>query len=486
MKILNNILNRVPLTRIIGRTDCEITELCLDSRYVKPGFLFAAIKGSQTDGHHFIESAIENGASAILCETLPIAVHPLVTYIVSSNAAASLGEIAANFYDRPTEQLKLIGITGTNGKTTVSTILYELLERMGYPCGLISTVVNKIHEEEVPSTHTTPDVVTLNALLARMVEKGCGYAFMEVSSHALEQGRVAGVSFSGAVFTNLTHDHLDYHKTFDQYRDAKKKLFDHLSIDAFALTNKDDKNGMVMLQNSRCARYAYSLKAPSDFKGKLIEQDFEGMELEINGESAWYRLVGTFNAYNLMAAYATAFLLEFAPMDIIRFLTMIPNVAGRFDTLRSKNRITGIVDYAHTPDALKNVLQTINDIRSRNEQLITIVGCGGNRDAEKRPIMGGIAGEMSDRVVLTSDNPRNEDAEEILKEMMAGVAPQNFKKVLKISDREEAIKTALSLAKGGDIILLAGKGHEKYQEIKGTKHPFDDRAKLAYYMEMLS
>jgi UDP-N-acetylmuramoyl-L-alanyl-D-glutamate--2,6-diaminopimelate ligase len=478
MKALSNIVPSKIILQHVGPADCDVTGLTLDSRKVQSGFVFAAIKGTLTDGHAYIEKAIELGASVILVETLPTKLNASITYLVCADVMEVLGQIAAAFYDHPSEKLIIIGVTGTNGKTTVCSLLFDLFEQMGFACGLISTVVNKVHLKAIPATHTTPDVVTLNELFALMVEEGCTYAFMEVSSHALHQKRVAGVNFSGAVFTNLTHDHLDYHGTFEHYRDAKKLLFDNLSRDAFALTNKDDKNGAFMVQNTKAPKYTYGLNVAADFKGKLIENDFEGMLLQVGDIEAWYHLVGKFNASNLLAVYGVAFLLDFEPEEIIRNLTILKRVEGRFETMRASNNLTGIIDYAHTPDALKNVLQTIDEIRSRNEQLTCVVGCGGNRDAEKRPIMAAIACEFADKVILTSDNPRNENPEDILNEMMQGVPPQYFKKVLKISDREEAIKVAVSLSSGGDIILIAGKGHEKYQEIKGVKHPFDDKVKL--------
>lgn len=478
MKALINIVPHKLILQHVGAADCQISGLTLDSRKVSKDYLFAAIKGTLTDGHTFIAKAVDLGASVILVETLPTELNEEVVYLVCADVMEVLGQMAAAFYDHPSEKLSIIGVTGTNGKTTVCSLLFDLFEQMGFACGLISTVVNKVHNKEIPATHTTPDVVTLNELFALMVEEGCTYAFMEVSSHALHQKRVAGVNFSGAVFTNLTHDHLDYHGTFEHYRDAKKLLFDNLSRDAFALTNKDDKNGMFMVQNTKAPKYTYGLNVAADFKGRLIENDFEGMLLQVGEIEAWYHLVGRFNASNLLAVYGVAFMLDFEPEEIIRKLTVLNRVPGRFETFRSANNLTGIIDYAHTPDALKNVLQTIGDIRSRNEQLTCVVGCGGNRDAEKRPIMAAIACEFADKVIFTSDNPRNENPEDILNEMMKGVPPQYFKKVLKISDREEAIKVAVSLSSGGDIILIAGKGHEKYQEINGVKHPFDDKVKL--------
>ncbi len=486
MKALSEILPAGLIQQQIGPSEATIKGLTLDSRKVSEGFVFAALKGTLTDGNTFIDKAIELGAIVIIVTELPSQLSASVTYLVCTDAMEVLGNMAASFYDNPSEKLNIIGVTGTNGKTTVCSLLFDLFEQMGFACGLISTVVNKVHLQEIPATHTTPDVVTLNELFALMVAEGCTYAFMEVSSHALDQKRVAGVNFSGAVFTNLTHDHLDYHKTFENYRDAKKLLFDNLNRDAFALVNKDDKNGMFMVQNTKAPKYTYGLNVSADFKGRLIENDFEGMLLQVGDIEAWYHLVGKFNASNLLAVYGVAFLLGFEPDEIVRNLTVLKRVPGRFETFKSTNNLTGIIDYAHTPDALKNVLQTIGEIRSRNEQLTCVVGCGGNRDAEKRPLMAAIACELADKVILTSDNPRNENPEDILNEMMKGVPPQYFKKVLKISDREEAIKVAVSLSTSGDIILVAGKGHEKYQEINGVKHPFDDKIKLQQAITLIN
>lgn len=473
MKTLQELLSAVNCN-VIGRTDISITGMTLDSREVKPGYLFVAVKGSISDGHTFIPKAIENGAVAILCETTP----PFsdITILQSDDARQAAGLMASAFYDHPSKKLKLAGVTGTNGKTTVATLMYRLFTALGNRCGLLSTVENVIDSEIIPATHTTPDPIRLNELLARMVDKGCDYCFMEVSSHAIHQERIAGLDFDLGIFTNITHDHLDYHHTFDAYLAAKRKFFDDLKPEASALTNRDDRNGQVMLQNTRATRYTYALHHVADFQAKIIEHDFGGMLLKIGKHEAWFRLVGKFNAYNLLAAYASAFIFGIDEDQIITTLTSIPAVSGRFEYLKTPNGVIGIVDYAHTPDALQNVLETINAIRSKNEQLITIVGCGGNRDHEKRPVMAAVSCKESDRVILTSDNPRNESPEAILSDMMTGVKPQDFKKVLKIHDRAEAIKTALTLANKGDIILIAGKGHEKYQEIKGVRHPFDDVA----------
>lgn len=474
MKILKTILpQQLPYT-VHGNNEVTINTLQLDSRATKPGDAFVAIRGSLVDGHKYIASAIGLGAVCVVCEELPEEPNPDVTYVKVDDSSEALGQMASAFYDHPSTKLTLVGITGTNGKTTVATLLHKLYLTFGHRTGLLSTVVNKINDVDYPSTHTTPDAVNLNKLLAEMVEAGCEYCFMEVSSHAIHQRRIAGLRFQVAAFTNITHDHLDYHESFANYRDVKKRLFDDLPSDAFALVNKDDKNGLFMLQNSKATRYTYSLHSASDFKARIIEHDFSGMLLEIDGKEAWYHLVGKFNAYNLLTVYAIAFILGKEPDEIITALTSLSSVRGRFEYIKTHG-ITAIVDYAHTPDALQNVLDTINAIRSKNEQLITVVGCGGNRDHDKRPIMAKVSTELSDRVILTSDNPRNENPEAILADMQTGVPPQHYKKVLKITNREEAIKTAISLAGPGDIVLIAGKGHETYQEIKGVRHPFDDR-----------
>ncbi|MBI1222166.1 MAG: UDP-N-acetylmuramoyl-L-alanyl-D-glutamate--2,6-diaminopimelate ligase [Bacteroidetes bacterium] len=465
------------------QADSQVKGLTMDSRKLEPGFAFVAIRGSVADGHQFIAQVIEAGATTIVAETTPT--HDGVNWIQVRNTHEALGQMASAFYGHPSKNLKLVGITGTNGKTTVATLLYELFLRMGYRAGLLSTVRNRIHNKVLSATHTTPDAVSLNALLADMVADGCDYCFMECSSHAIEQRRIAGLDFTGAVFTNLTHDHLDYHKTFDAYRDAKKLFFDKLDSHAFALVNKDDKNGMYMLQNSRASKYTYSLNSMSDFRARIVEQDFNGMLLRIGDTEAWYRLIGGFNAYNLLAVYGSAFLLGMKEEEIIHHLTQLGSVAGRIDSI-SVHGVVGIVDYAHTPDALKNVLEVINAIRTRNETLITVVGCGGNRDTAKRPIMADIAARLSDQVIFTSDNPRSEDPEEILNQMEAGVSPNQYKKTMRISDRKEAIKAAARFAQKGDIILVAGKGHETYQEIKGERFPFDDKAILKETIEKLN
>ena len=472
---LENIIQKLQPSKVIGESKVTVSGVCIDSRKADKGFLYAAMPGTHADGHDFIQKAIENGATVILANR---ADHPSdgVTYILVENVAEAMGVVCHLFYGEPTKTLKLVGTTGTNGKTTVSTLLFELFAAMGYQCGLISTVENRIGTEIIPSTHTTPDTTGLNALLAKMVEAGCDYCFMECSSHAIHQRRIAGLEFTGAVFTNLSHDHLDYHKTFDNYLKAKKQFFDDLPSTAWALTNKDDRNGMIMLQNTKAARYTYAMKSGADFTVKILESDFQGMQLKLDGKEAWVNLVGAFNAYNLAAVYGAAFLLTGGEEEIMLPLTKAGRVNGRFEAIHGPERVTAIVDYAHTPDALENVIATINEIRGNHAQLITVVGCGGNRDAAKRPEMGKIAARMSSKVIFTSDNPRDEDPEAIIQQMEAGVDGQFYKKLLKITDRKEAIRTAAMLASPGDVILIAGKGHETYQEIKGVKHPFDDKA----------
>jgi len=483
MKLLKELLYKSGLTEVYGTTESGITEVCFDSRKAKAGALFVATRGTQSDGHRFINDVIEKGCTSIVCEEIPGERKNDVTYVVVKDSAAALSIIAANFFDNPSENLKLVGVTGTNGKTTTTTLLYQLFRKSGNGVGLLSTVKNKINEEEIPATHTTPDPVQLNALLARMVEAGCAYCFMEVSSHAVAQKRIAGLKFAGGVFTNLTHDHLDYHKTFEEYLKAKKAFFDGLSEEAFALTNTDDKNGMVMLQNTHARKYTYSLKSMSDYKCRLIENHFEGLILNIDGHEVLCRLVGSFNAYNLTAAYATAVLLGENKLDVLTRLSSLDPVEGRFDYLTSKKKIVGVVDYAHTPDALENVLKTIHDV-SRQGRVITVVGCGGDRDSGKRPVMAKIACDMSDKVILTSDNPRSEDPGEIIRAMEKGIGIGEARKALSIVDRKEAIKTAVSIAQPGDVILVAGKGHEKYQEIKGVRTPFDDKEVLSEMFQL--
>lgn len=474
MKLLSDILYKTRLEEIIGSTNVAISSVTFDSRKVKKDSLFIATRGTASDGHHYIELAIESGAVAIVCEDLPETLKENVTYVKVLDSSASLGYIACNFYDNPSEKLKLVGITGTNGKTTTVTLLFNLFRGLGYNVGLLSTVENKINTTVIPSTHTTPDALALNELLSKMVEAGCQYAFMEVSSHAIVQHRITGLKFTGAAFSNITHDHLDYHKTFEEYIRAKKLFFDNLQDDAFALTNKDDRNGMVMLQNTKAKKYSYGLKSIADYKCRVVENHLNGLLLSIDNQEVWVKLIGSFNAYNVLVVYAISQLLKQDRVQVLTTLSNLNSVEGRFQYIKSKTGIVAIVDYAHTPDALKNVLETIKDIRTGNEQVITLAGCGGDRDAAKRPIMAQIACEYSNKVILTSDNPRSENPEDILNQMQAGINPVDAKKTLRISDRKEAIRTAVAFAKEGDIILIAGKGHEKYQEIQGVKHPFDD------------
>jgi UDP-N-acetylmuramoyl-L-alanyl-D-glutamate--2,6-diaminopimelate ligase len=474
LKLLSDILYKTRLEEIIGSTNVAISSVTFDSRKVKKDSLFIATRGTASDGHHYIELAIESGAVAVVCEDLPETLKENVTYVKVLDSSASLGYIACNFYDNPSEKLKLVGITGTNGKTTTVTLLFNLFRGLGYNVGLLSTVENKINTTVIPSTHTTPDALALNELLSKMVEAGCQYAFMEVSSHAIVQHRITGLKFTGAAFSNITHDHLDYHKTFEEYIRAKKLFFDNLQDDAFALTNKDDRNGMVMLQNTKAKKYSYGLKSIADFKCRVVENHLNGLLLSIDNQEVWVKLIGSFNAYNVLVVYAISQLLKQDRVQVLTTLSNLNSVEGRFQYIKSKTGIVAIVDYAHTPDALKNVLETIKDIRTGNEQVITLAGCGGDRDAAKRPIMAQIACEYSNKVILTSDNPRSENPEDILNQMQAGINPVDAKKTLRISDRKEAIRTAVAFAKEGDIILIAGKGHEKYQEINGIKHPFDD------------
>jgi len=474
MKLLKDILYKAGLLEISGTTNLAISSVCFDSREAQKDALFVAVKGTKQDGHKYISQVIEAGVVAIVCEEFPHELNEKVAYIKVKDSSVALGIIASNFYDNPSEKLKLIGVTGTNSKTTTVTLLFNLFKTLGYKVGLLSTVANQVNNEQLAATHTTPDALQLNSLLRQMVDKGCTHCFMEVSSHAVVQNRIAGVKFSGGVFTNITHDHLDYHKTFDEYIKAKKKFFDLLPDDAFALSNKDDANGDIMLQNTRAQKKYYSLRSAADFKCRIMENQFSGLLLNIDGSELWTKLIGSFNAYNILAVYATATLLKEDKTNVLTTLSNLNAVEGRFQHLRTDNGVIGIVDYAHTPDALMNVLKTIKDIRTGNEQVITVVGCGGDRDAAKRPIMAKIACELSNKVILTSDNPRSEDPDAIIREMQKGVDGTQYKKTLSITDRKEAIRTACSLAKNGDIIIVAGKGHEKYQEIKGVKYPFDD------------
>lgn len=474
MKLLSDILYKTRLEEVIGSTNVAIASVTFDSRKVKKDTLFVATRGSAADGHAFIDQAIESGAVAIVCEELPVQLKAHITYVKVLHSAAALGYIACNYYDNPSEKLKLVGVTGTNGKTTTVTLLYHLFRGLGYQVGLISTVENKINSTVIPSTHTTPDALSLNELLSTMADAGCQYAFMEVSSHAVVQQRITGLKFAGGAFSNITHDHLDYHKTFDEYIKAKKGFFDQLPDDAFALTNKDDRNGMVMLQNTKARKYSYGLKSVADFKCRVVENHLNGLLLNIDNQEVWVKLIGSFNAYNVLVVYAISQLLKQDKTQVLTTLSNLNSVEGRFQYIKSRTGVVAIIDYAHTPDALKNVLETIQDIRTGSEQVITLAGCGGDRDAAKRPVMARIACDYSDKVILTSDNPRTENPEAILDQMQSGVDPANAKKTLRISDRREAIKAAAAFSKPGDIILVAGKGHEKYQEINGVKHPFDD------------
>lgn len=486
MPLLQDILYGVSIRGVQGVVQTPIEQLSVDSRNVKPGTAFIAIKGVHVDGHQFISKAIDLGAVAVILEELPAITHNDVTYIVVENTQEALGIIAHNFYDRPTDHLKLIGVTGTNGKTTIATLLYELFESLGYKSGLVSTVENRINGEVIPSTHTTPDPIQLNDLLNKMVVAGCTHAFMETSSHAIHQYRIAGLKYAGGIFSNITHDHLDYHKTFDEYIKVKKKFFDQLPSDAFAITNLDDKRGMVMLQNTNAKKFTYSIQQPADFKGKILENGLSGLMMIVDNQEVHFRMIGEFNAYNLLAVYSAAVALGENKQEILRCLSVLKGAEGRFDYVISQvDKVIGIVDYAHTPDALENVLSTIKKLRKGYESIITVVGCGGDRDAAKRPIMGKVACDLSDKVIFTSDNPRTEDPLLILKQMETGLDTAGKRKFISIADRKEAIKTAISLAKPEDIILIAGKGHEKYQEINGVKYAFDDKQILIELLEFL-
>ncbi|WP_109831841.1 UDP-N-acetylmuramoyl-L-alanyl-D-glutamate--2,6-diaminopimelate ligase [Reichenbachiella versicolor] len=478
MKLLKDILYKVNLVSSVGDMNLEVKDICFDSRKVTEGSLFVAVKGTQVDGHKFIAQTIAQGAAAVICEDLPENLAESVSYIQTNNSAEALGVIASNFYGNPSSKLRLVGVTGTNGKTTVVTLLHRLFSAMGYQVGMLSTVENKIGDAVIPSTHTTPDQVSLNALIADMVEGQCQFAFMEVSSHSIDQHRIAGLEFAGAVFMNITHDHLDYHGTFENYINTKKKLFDGLPKSAFALTNADDKRGQIMLQNTKASKNAFGLKYMADYKAKIVTNSYQGLELDINGKNVWFRLVGAFNAYNLLAVYAVAELLGEDSEEVLMALSGLQAAAGRFEVVDPASDIIALVDYAHTPDALENVLQTIEGLRTGNEQVITIVGCGGDRDKDKRPLMASIAVKHSDKVIFADDNPRSEDPKQIINEMMEGVGRSYMRKALVIQDRAEAIKTACSMAQAGDVILVAGKGHETYQEIKGERFDFDDRKVL--------
>lgn len=491
MKNLTQILNaiqKMPIGSTIrhmqGNTDKNISQVVFDSRKAQDNCLFVAVRGTQVDGHKFIDKAISSGAVCIMCEELPEVIDADLTYIVVEDAATMLGQIAAVFYDNPSQKLKLIGVTGTNGKTTIATLLYDLFTGLGYKCGLISTVEYRIASKIVPSTHTTPDQVALQSLIHDMVDDGCSYAFMEVSSHAVEQNRIAGLTFVGGIFSNITHDHLDYHKTFDNYLKAKKGFFDGLPKDAFALTNADDKNGKVMLQNTKAAKYTYALKRAAHYKAKILENSIVGLHLDLDGHEFHARMIGEFNAYNLLAVYASAVLLGIDKEETLRVLSNLKGAEGRFDYIHNTQKdIVAIVDYAHTPDALENVLETIHILRKKGQRIITLTGAGGDRDPAKRQFMGKIGANMSDILIITSDNPRTEDPLSIIADIKSALTPELMKKVIEIPDRRQAIKTAMTIAQKGDIILLAGKGHEKYQEINGVKHPFDDKVEIVKAFE---
>ena len=486
MAELKDILYKVSITSASGDMNVDVKSICFDSRSVKSGSLFVAIKGTQSDGHLFISSAIASGAVAVVCEKLPDTLTETITWVTVKNSSHSLGIIANNFYENPSSKLKLVGVTGTNGKTTVATLLYKLFTSLTHKCGLLSTVENRIGDKVLASTHTTPDPIKINELLVQMISEGVEYCFMEVSSHAVDQGRVEGLKFTGGIFTNITHDHLDYHHTFESYIRAKKGFFDGLPSDAFALVNVDDKRGMVMVQNCKGRKLTYGLKKMADYKGRIITNSIEGLELEIANRSVWFKLIGDFNAYNLLAVYGAAVQLNADQESVLMRLSSLTSASGRFEIVMPGSKFTAIVDYAHTPDAIKNVLETIAQFRTGTEQVISVIGCGGNRDKTKRPLMAAIACKYSDKVILTSDNPRDEDPMEIIREMQKGVSPTDARKTLVMVDREEAIKTACMMAKEKDIILVAGKGHETYQEIKGVKHAFDDKEVLGRMLKMFA
>ena len=482
---LQELLYKVSFLKIIGTTNVEVIDIAFDSRKVKLDYLFVALKGTQSDGHSYISQAIKSGAKVIVLEDIPNNLDDNITYIKVEDSNIALGIIAANFYDTPSEKIKLVGVTGTNGKTTIVSLLTQLFSLMNVKVGMISTIHNKIIDKIIPSTHTTPDALQINFLLNEMIVQGCEYCFMEVSSHAISQGRISSVNFTGAVFTNLTQDHLDYHNSFAEYRDVKKSFFDVLPKSAFALTNKDDKNGMKMLEGTKAQQYTYSLKSVSNYKCRVIENHFEGMLLNINKVDVWIKLFGDFNAYNMLSVYAVANQFAFEDNEVLAALSMLTSPEGRFQYLQSEEKITAIVDYAHTDDALKNVLTTVNNMRTNTEQLITVLGCGGDRDKTKRPLMSAVACNLSSQVILTSDNPRSENPDTIIDDMMQGLDPVQKKKVLVIIDRKQAIKTACRLANSNDIVLVAGKGHEKYQEINGEKFPFDDIEELKQSLNII-
>ena len=484
MMILKKLIEKIPTLQIIGNPNTEVVEINIDSRQVAEGHLFIALKGIQTDGHQYIDQAIKKGAKSIICEDIPQDINDSITYVQVKNSEDIVGQIATTFYDNPTEKLQLIGVTGTNGKTTIATLLYMVFRKFGYKCGLCSTVCNYINGEALPTEHTTPDPITLNRLLGRMADEGCKYAFMEVSSHSVAQKRIGGLRFAGGIFTNLTRDHLDYHKTVENYRDAKKTFFDLLPKDAFVITNADDRNGMFMVQNTKAKVYTYSQQKMADFTAHIQEESLEGMLLEINGQEVSVPFVGRFNVSNLAAVYAAATVLGKPSSDVLIVMSTMQPVNGRFETIQSREKVTAVVDYAHTPDALTNVLETIEEITKGQHQIITVCGAGGNRDKGKRPLMAQEAVKYSNRVILTSDNPRFEEPQDILNDMLAGLNTEEKKKVLTIIDRKEAIRTACILAQPGDVVLVAGKGHETYQDIKGVKTHFDDHEIIKELFEL--
>lgn len=484
--LLSDVLYKVSLRSVTGSTDSELTGIQIDSRKVKQGSVFVAVKGAAADGHQFIDKAIENGATAVVYETKPVSFIEGVVYVQVENSAAAAAYMASNFFGQPSEKIKLVGVTGTNGKTTIATLLYKLFTALGYKCGLLSTVENMIGDTIVPATHTTPDAVQLNGLLKQMVDENCTHVFMEVSSHAVHQHRITGLQFTGGLFSNITHDHLDYHKTFDEYIRVKKAFFDMLPSSAFAISNADDKRGMVMLQNTNAKKHLYSLRTLADYKGKIIENSLSGLVMVVNDQEVHFRMIGEFNAYNLLAVYGAAMCMNEDKQEVLRCLSVLTGAEGRFDyILSSKDKIVAIVDYAHTPDALLNVLATINKLKKGFEQVITVVGCGGDRDKTKRPVMAEAACEHSDKAIFTSDNPRSEDPVQIIKDMEEGLPASLKRKYISIVDRKEAIKTAISLAKPEDIVLIAGKGHEKYQDIKGVKQHFDDKEVVREIFDLL-
>lgn len=484
MNVLKDILYKVTINAVVGSTSIAVNKIEFDSRNIVVNDVFVAISGTITDGHKFIETAITNGATSVVCETLPERLHDAVTYIEVENSNQALAFIAANYYGHPSENLKLVGVTGTNGKTTVTSLLYQLFKKAGYKVGLLSTVKIMVDNTEYKTTHTTPDSLTINKFLQLMNDEGVEFCFMEASSHGIHQSRTEGLQFAGGIFTNLSHDHLDYHDTFAEYRDVKKAFFDHLPKEAFALSNIDDKNGLVMLQNTEAKKYTYALKNYADYRAQILENEFSGLLLKVNESELWTRLIGSFNAYNILAIYGAAELLGLQKEEILRLISELDNVSGRFQYFISDEKITAIVDYAHTPDALKNVLETINSIRTKNEELITVVGCGGDRDKTKRPKMAHIASALSTKVIFTSDNPRTENPETIIEDMEKGVEPQNFKKTVAITNRAQAIKTACQMASPKDIILIAGKGHETYQEINGERFDFDDYKTVQEFLKL--